>query len=226
MSQASPAPGFSLPIISRRDHPLAALPAGQVALRRRARRLAWAGNAWHLIELTVALAAGVAAGSVALVGFGADSAIEILSGTVVVWLFSGGRAANVRQERRARLLIAGSYMLLAAYILAASLHDLIAGEHPASSWLGVALAALAAVSMPLLARAKRNLGTRLGSAAAVSESAQNMICAYLAVALLAGLLANALAGWWWADPAAALIIALLAASEGREAWHGRECGCC
>jgi len=226
MRPTSPTPGLSVPIISHPEHPLAALPADEAALRRRARRLAWAGNAWHLIELTVALAAGIAAGSVALVGFGADSAIEILSGTVVVWLFSGARAANERQERRARVLIAASYLLLCAYILAASLHDLIAGQHPASSWLGVALAALAAVSMPLLARAKRNLGACLGSPAAVCESTQNMICAYLAIALLAGLLANALAGWWWADPAAALIIALLAVREGREAWHGRKCGCC
>lgn len=228
MSPAPPTPRFSLPISSCVGGSVAA-PAtpssGQLALRRHARRLAWAGNAWHLIELAVALAAGVAAGSVALIGFGADSAIEILSGTVVVWLFSSGRAADEPQERRARMLIAGSYMLLCAYILAASTHDLIAGQHPRSSWLGVALAALAAVGMPLLARAKRSLGARLGSAAAISESKQNMICAYLAIALLAGLLANALAGWWWADPVAALVIALLAAHEANEAWHGRECAC-
>lgn len=226
MSGASPTPGRSLQAISGAKHPAPALSANRAALRRSARRLGWAGNAWHLIELGVALAAGVAAGSVALVGFGADSAIEILSGSAVVWLFSGGRADTVREERRAHILLAATYLLLTAYLLAASLHDLIAGQHPAVSWLGVALAALATLSMPLLARAKRNLGARLGSSAAVAESAQNMICAYLAIALLAGLLANALAGWWWADPAAALIIALLAAREGRDAWHGREHGCC
>lgn len=226
MSGTSPTYRPDLPIVPSSNHAMPMLSPDHASLRRRARRLAWAGNAWHLIELAAALAAGVAAGSVALVGFGADSAIEIFSGSVVVWLFSRDRTDTAREQRRARRLIAGSYLLLAAYILAASLHDLIGGQHPRSSWLGVVLAALAAVSMPVLARAKRSVGARLRSAAAVSESTQNMICAYLALALLAGLLANALAGWWWADPAAAIIIALLALREGREAWRGRERGCC
>ncbi|MHB1467956.1 MAG: cation transporter [Solirubrobacteraceae bacterium] len=225
MSGASPTSPLALPMAAG-ERATATHAPDLRALRRRARLLAWTGNAWHLAELSVALAAGIAASSVALVGFGADSAIEILSGSVVLWLFSGSRTGSARQERRASQLIAASYALLAGYIVAASLDDLISGQRPHSSWLGVALGAIAVVGMPLLARAKRDVGARLSSAAAISESSQNMICAYLAVALLAGLLANALAGWWWADPAAALTIALLGARESRAAWRGRACGCC
>jgi divalent metal cation (Fe/Co/Zn/Cd) transporter len=195
-------------------------------LEARARRLAWGGNAWHLIEFAVALGAGIAAGSVALIGFGADSLIELLSGTVIVWLFTAGRGDSTRAERAAQRLLAASYFLLAAYIVAGSLDDLVGGRRPETSWLGVGLAALTAPTMPLLARAKRRVGRQLGSAATVAEAEQNQICAYLSIALLAGLLANALAGWWWADPGAALVIAALAAYEGRRAWRGENCGCC
>jgi divalent metal cation (Fe/Co/Zn/Cd) transporter len=193
---------------------------------RRARRLAWGGNAWHLIEFAVALGAGTAAGSVALVGFGGDSLIELLSGTVIVWLFTAGRGASVRAERVAQRLIAASFFLLTAYILAESLNDLVGGRHPSVSWLGVALAAVTAVTMPLLARAKRRAGRQLGSTATVAEAEQNQLYAYLSIALLIGLLANAIAGWWWADPGAALVIAAVAAYEGREAWRGESCDCC
>jgi divalent metal cation (Fe/Co/Zn/Cd) transporter len=195
-------------------------------LEARARRLAWGGNAWHLIEFAVALGAGIAAGSVALIGFGADSLIELLSGTVIVWLFTAGRGDSARAERAAQRLLAASYFLLTAYIVAGSLIDLVGGHHPETSWLGVGLAALTAPTMPLLARAKRRVGRQLGSPATVAEAEQNQICAYLSIALLVGLLANALAGWWWADPGAALVIAALAAYEGRRAWRGENCGCC
>ena len=169
------------------------------------------------------MGAGVAAGSVALVGFGADSLIEVFSGSVIAWLFSGGRGASEDAERRARRLIATSYFVLAAYILAESLRDLIGGHHPQSSWIGIALAAVTAVTMPMLAQAKRRVGAELGSAATTAEAEQNQLCAYLSIALLVGLLANALFGWWWADPAAALVIAGIAGHEGREAWSGDDC---
>jgi len=198
----------------------------RAALERRARLLAWLGNAWHVVELVVALAAGFAAGSVALVGFGLDSAIELAAGTVVIWLFSGGRGSSAVTERRAQQLIAASYAVLVVYIVVESLRDLLAANEPRTSWVGIALASVTVVTMPLLARAKRTVGRSLRSSAAVSEAQQNQICAYLSVALLAGLLLNALAGWWWADPAAALAIAGIAGWEGREAWRGNRCDCC
>ena len=197
-------------------------------LQRRARLLAWGGNAWHLIEFGVAIGAGIAAGSIALIGFGADSLVEGLSGLVIVWLFTGTRLHTETAERHAQQLIAVSYFVLAVYVAVASVRDLAGGHRPGVSWLGVGLAAGTAPTMPLLARAKRSVGRRLGSSATVSEAGQNMICAYLSIALLAGLLANAVLGWWWADPAAALVIAAVAVKEGREAWHGDGCadGCC
>jgi len=193
-------------------------------LEARARLLAWGGNAWHLLEFGIALTAGIVAGSIALVGFGADSLIEGLSGFVIVWLFTGSRGSTESAERRAQQLIAASYFILAAYIGVESVRTLIGGHHPETSWVGIGLAAFTAPTMPLLARAKRRVGRKLNSSATVNEAAQNMICAYLSVALLFGLLANAVAGWWWADPAAALIIAAVAVREGRESWRCE--GCC
>ena len=193
---------------------------------RRARRLAWGGNAWHLIEFAIALGAGIAAGSVALVGFGADSIIEVFSGSVIAWLFSGGRGVSEDAERRARRLVAASYFALAAFIAVESLRDLIGGHHPQPSSIGIALATVTAVTMPILARAKRRVGKKLASAATTAEAEQNQICAYLSIALLVGLLANALFGWWWADPGAALVIAAIATYEGTQAWSSDERSCC
>jgi divalent metal cation (Fe/Co/Zn/Cd) transporter len=195
-------------------------------LQRRARMLALGGNAWHLIEFAIAIGAGIAAGSIALIGFGADSLIEGLAGFVIVWLFTGSRLHSQTAERRAQQIVAASYLILAAYVGVESIRTLIGGHHPASSWVGVGLAAFTAPTMPLLARAKRKVGNQLSSSATVSEAGQNMICAYLSVALLVGLLLNALAGWWWADPAAALVIAGVAVNEGRESWRGESCDCC
>jgi divalent metal cation (Fe/Co/Zn/Cd) transporter len=195
-------------------------------LVRRARLLALGGNAWHLIEFGIAIGAGIAAGSIALMGFGADSLIEGLAGFVIVWLFTGARPQSETAERRAQQLIAGSYFVLAAFVGVESIRDLVGGHHPGVSWVGVGLAAFTAPTMPLLARAKRNVGNQLSSSATVSEAEQNMICAYLSIALLVGLLANALFGWWWADPVAALVIAGVAVREGRESWKGESCDCC
>jgi divalent metal cation (Fe/Co/Zn/Cd) transporter len=202
------------------------LPKERAALERRAKLLAWGGNAWHVVEFAVAVGAGIAAGSVALVGFGIDSVIEALAGGVIVWLFSGVRGSSHTAERRAQQLIAGSYAILVAYVGVEAIRDLLGSHRPAVSWVGIGLAAFTAPTMPLLALAKRRVGHRLGSSATVSEAAQNQICAYLSVALLVGLLANALAGWWWADPSAALVIAAVAAKEGITAWRGESCGCC
>jgi divalent metal cation (Fe/Co/Zn/Cd) transporter len=200
---------------------LSQLPSGERArLERRARSLAWGGNAWHLIEFGVALGAGIAAGSIALIGFGADSLIEALAAFVIVWLFSGGRGSSERAERSAQRLIAATYFILVAYIGTESIRDLIGGHRPATSWVGIGLASFTAPTMPLLATAKRRLGRKLNSRATVHEAQQNQICAYLSVALLVGLLLNALEGWWWADPAAALVIGAVALNEGIESWRG------
>jgi divalent metal cation (Fe/Co/Zn/Cd) transporter len=201
-------------------------PRERVALERRAKLLAWTGNAWHAVEFAIAVGAGIAAGSVALVGFGIDSVIEVLAGGVIVWLFTGGRGSSHVAERRGQQLIAASYALLVAYIAVEATRDLAGSHHPGVSWVGIGLAAFTAPTMPLLARAKRKVGRKLNSSATVSEAGQNMICAYLSIALLVGLLSNALLGWWWADPGAALVIAAVAAREGVESWRGESCDCC
>jgi divalent metal cation (Fe/Co/Zn/Cd) transporter len=198
-------------------------PAQRASLVRRAQLLAWGGNGWHLIEFAIAIGAGIAASSIALVAFGADSLIEALAGLVILWRFAASRADSEAAERRAQQLIAASYLVLVAYIVAESTRTLVGGAHPSTSWVGIALAGFTAVSMPLLASAKRSVGVRLGSSATMREGGQSMICAYLSVALLVGLLANAIAGWWWADPAAALVIAAIAGREGVEAWRGDPC---
>jgi divalent metal cation (Fe/Co/Zn/Cd) transporter len=192
----------------------------------RAKRLAWGGNAWHLVEFAIAVGAGIAAGSIALVAFGVDSLIEALAGFIIIWRFAASRSHSERAERRAQQLVAASYLILVIYILIEATRSLVGNVHPESSWVGIGLAAFTAATMPFLARAKRRVGHQLGSSATVSEAEQNQICAYLSIALLVGLLANALAGWWWADPAAALVIAAVAAREGWESWKGERCDCC
>jgi divalent metal cation (Fe/Co/Zn/Cd) transporter len=193
-------------------------------LERQARLLAWGGIGYHFAEFAVALVAGIAAGSIALIGFGADSLIEAGAGFVVLWLFTGRRLGSERAERRAQQMIAGSFFILAVYVTVESLRSLIGGHEAEASWLGIGLAAFTMVTMPLLAAVKRRIGQKLHSAATVKEASQTQLCAYLSVALLVGLLANALAGWWWADPAAALVIAGVAVREGVESWRGE--GCC
>jgi divalent metal cation (Fe/Co/Zn/Cd) transporter len=176
------------------------------------------------LTLAIAIAAGLAAGSIALIGFGADSLIEALAGFVVVWLFTGTRPGSLRAERRARQLIAVSFYVLAAYVAIEAVRTLVIGDKPEASWVGIGLAAFTAPTMPLLALAKRRIGVKLHSSAAVKEAAQTQLCAYLSIALVIGLGANALLGWWSADPLAALAIAAVAAHEGRSSWRGE--GCC
>lgn len=203
-------------------------PAERARLERRARLLAWFGIGWHVVEALIAVIAGFAAGSIALVGFGADSMIEAIAGFVVVWLFTGSRLGSSHAERRAQQMIAVSFYILAVYVGVEATRTLINASHPQTSWVGIALAAFTAVTMPLLARAKRRVGTQLNSSAAVKEASQTSLCAYLSVALLIGLGTNAFFGWWWADPLAALAIAAVALKEGRESWRGEGCadGCC
>lgn len=203
-------------------------PQERSRLERHARLLAWGGIAWHVVEFAIAVIAGIAAGSIALIGFGADSLIEAGAGVVVLWLFTGSRRGSRVAERRAQQLVAVSFFVLAAYVGAEAGRSLLARDHPQVSWVGIGLAAFTAPTMPLLARAKRRVATTLNSSAAVKEASQTQLCAYLSVALLVGLGANALLDWWWADPLTALAIAGVALKEGRESWRGEGCadGCC
>lgn len=222
-------PGLPFEVVESTALPLVGTPAsdGDGPLRdrliRRARLLAWIGLGWHGVEAAVAIAAGAVASSIALVGFGADSLVEAVAGVVVLWRFAAARAGSDRAERRAQQLIAVSFYAIAAYVGIEAVRSLIAGDHPEASYVGIALAAVTLTTMPPLAIAKARVGERLGSLATKSEGRQNMLCAYLSAALLIGLGANALLGWWWADPITALVIAAVAVREGRDAWRGESC---
>lgn len=189
-------------------------------LRRRSRWLLYATIAWNTIEAVVAVTAGLVAGSVALTGFGFDSLIEVFSAGVVLWQLNG---LSEQRERRALKLIGASFFILAAYITIESVRDLVSSQQASESIVGIVLAALSLLVMPSLAIAKRRTAERSGSTTLQVESRQTMLCAYLSAVLLAGLLADAVLGWWWADPIAALAIAYLAVREGREAWAGDAC---
>jgi divalent metal cation (Fe/Co/Zn/Cd) transporter len=199
--------------------------ADRAVLVRRARLLAWIGVGWHVIEAAIAILAGLAASSIALIGFGADSLIESAAGFIVLWRFA---SSSPGAERRAQQLIAISFYVLAAYVAIEATRALTGGGEPATSWVGIGLAAFTAATMPPLAIAKARVGAKLNSSATTSEGRQNMLCAYLSLGLLAGLGANALLGWWWADPVTALAIAAIAVREGRDAWRGEDpaCACC
>ncbi len=194
-----------------------------VVFERRAVRLAWATIAWNLVEAVVAIAAGTAAGSIALVGFGLDSTVEVMSAVVIVWQFRG---LSEDREQRALKLIAVSFFVLGAYVSVQAIIDLAGESEPSGSAVGIGLAVASLVVMPVLALAKRRNGMLLGSAAVVADSNQTKLCAYLSAILLAGLVLNTTVGWWWADPIAALGIAALAVNEGRQAWRGETCDDC
>ena len=196
------------------------------SLIRRAKLLAWLGLGWHGIEAAVAIAAGVVAGSIALVGFGADSLVESFAGLTLLWRFGAGRASSEQAERRAQRLIGASFFVIAAYVAIEAARTLLAGNHPDVSYVGIGLAAVTLVLMPPLATAKARVGEKLGSSATKSEGRQNALCAYLSAALLVGLGANAIFGLWWADPVTAILIAGVAVNEGREAWSGNACDDC
>lgn len=190
------------------------------SLRSRALWLAWATVAWNVIEAVVAIGAGTAAGSVALIGFGLDSTIEVASALVIIWQFSG---LDEQREQRALKLIAVSFFSLATYVAVRAIIDLAAANEPESSTVGIALAIASLIVMPLLARAKRRTGRQLGSVTVVADGQQTVLCTYLSAILLIGLVLNATVGWWWADATAGLIIAALATREGLEAWKGDTC---
>ena len=202
-----------------------AVSADWLRLARLARLLSWLTLAWMGIEGGVAIAAAVIAGSVALLGFGLDSGIEAMASVIVIWRFTGTRLSSATSERRAQQLVAVSFFLLAPYIAAEAIRALAAGERAETSIIGLVLTAGTAVFEPALGIAKRRIGARLGSSATAGEGTQNLLCAYLAMAVFAGLTANTLWGVWWLDGVVALAIAAWAVIEGRRAWAGKSCGC-
>jgi len=205
--------------------PVAAISRERYAeLARRVRLLSWLSLAWMTVEGAVAITAGILASSIALVGFGLDSVVEGVASLIIVWRFTGHRVFSHAAEQRAQRLVALQFFLIAPYVGFESVQALATAERPEISWVGIALAIASVILMPLLGIAKERLADQIGSAATKGEGRQNMLCAYLAGALLIGLLGNALAGGWWLDPIVGLLIAAVAVKEGIEAWRGE--GCC
>lgn len=197
-------------------------PAERRRLSRRAQLLAAASVTYNVIEAVVAVTAGLVAGSIALVGFGLDSVVEVSSGLIILWQFRHPLPES--RERKALRLLAFSFFGLAAYVGFESVRALLTGADPDTSPVGIGLAIASLIVMPFLSWAQRRTGKALGSNAVVADSTQTLLCTYLSAVLLAGLVLNATLGWSWADPIAGLIIAGVAVREGVEAWRGD--GCC
>jgi divalent metal cation (Fe/Co/Zn/Cd) transporter len=214
---------FELPTFARTPPPTITRERYE-RLAGRVKLLSWLSLAWMTVEGAVAIVAGAIASSIALVGFGLDSAIEGMASVIIIWRFTGSRVFSHRAEQRAQKLVAVQFFLLAPYVTFESLKTLFGAEHPDVSWVGIGLAVSSVIFMPMLGIAKQRLADEIGSAATAGEGRQNMLCAYLAGALLVGLLGNALVGAWWLDPGVGLLIAGVAVKEGLEAWRGE--GCC
>jgi divalent metal cation (Fe/Co/Zn/Cd) transporter len=195
------------------------------ALVQRGLRLELLTVGWNSAEAVIAIAAGLLASSIALVGFGLDSVIEVSSGAILLWRLRADRDDKRREraERLALRLVGLSFIALAAYVAGDAIYSLWQRQAPDQSYLGIGLALVSLMVMPLLARAKRRLAAELGSPALHADSQQTQICAYLSVILLGGLTLNAALGWWWADPVAGLLMTPLIAGEGVEALRGKTC---
>lgn len=198
-------------------------PQQRQALGRRAQWLAGASVAYNSVEAVVSIAAGAAASSIALVGFGLDSLVEMSSGLIILWQFRHPMPET--RERRALRAIAWSFFALAAYVTLESVRTLVLRDEAQHSTIGIVIAALSLAIMPTLSWAQRRTGRALGSSTVVADSKQTLLCTYLSAVLLVGLLLNATLGWWWADPVVGLVVAWLAVREGREAWRGETCSC-
>jgi divalent metal cation (Fe/Co/Zn/Cd) transporter len=199
---------------------MAAITALDATQLGRARRLEYFTITWNIIEALVAVGAGIAAGSIALVGFGFDSTIESFAAGIVLWQLRGGR--DEERKARALKLIALTFFVLAAYVIVESIRDLVSSAEPENSAVGIGLAVVSIIVMPTLGFAKKRVAAVMGSAVLRADAAETFLCAWLSVILLAGLVLNTTAGWWWADAVAALGIAVLAIREGREAWEGQD----
>jgi divalent metal cation (Fe/Co/Zn/Cd) transporter len=197
--------------------------AEHAQLVRRVKRLSWLTLVWLAIDGAIGMTAGIAANSVALIGWGLDCAIQSAACLVILWRFTGTRIHSDDAERLAQEVVAVSFFLLVPYIVVVAADHLLTGNAAGVSWLGIALAATDVVLMPVLGRAKKRVGGGLRSHATTSEGRQNVLCAYLSLAVLIGLACNALLGWWWADPLVALAVAVVVAQAGARTWRGGPC---
>lgn len=207
----------------------AARNSARADLVRRGRMLAWLTIGWNGIEGIVAVVFGILAGSIALIGFGVDSYVEVISGAVIVWRLAKedrGDHLSAAAERRAVRIIAVTFLLLAFGVAAESIRTLVTAARPDESLPGIILAGISLIVMPLLARAKRRVGQQMGSRALVADATETVLCVWLSAILLGGLGLNALLGWWWADPLAALGVVYVAAREGLEHWRADDLDVC
>jgi divalent metal cation (Fe/Co/Zn/Cd) transporter len=198
-------------------------PATRATLVRRVKLLSWLSLAWMTVEGAIGVTAGILANSIALIGYGLDSSIEGIASIVIIWRFTGDRLHSDDAESRAQKVVALSFFLLAPYIIVGALDRLLTGQKPHPSWVGIGLAIVSITLMPIFGRAKKRLGNQLQSPATAGEGTQNILCAYLSLAILVGLGANALFGLWWADPTVALIVAIVAVQAGIQTWRGQGC---
>jgi len=203
---------------------LTAVPDTYPAALRRGRILEYFTIGWNILEAAVAVISGIVAGSTALVGFGIDSAIESSSGAVLLWRLKDG-ADGEQREKLALQLVGVCFLILAAYVGIDAGRALWLGEAPDESIIGIIVAAVSLVVMPLLAHEKRKVASSIASGALEADARQTDLCMYLSAILLVGLGLNALFGWWWADPVAALVMVPIIANEGREALKGETCAC-
>ena len=195
----------------------------RAALIQQVKLISWLSLAWMTAEGAIGVTAGIIANSIALIGYGLDSSIEGIASIVIIWRFTGQRIHSDDAEQRAQKIVALTFFLLAPYIVVAAIQHLATGNQARASWVGIGLALVSITLMPLFGRAKKRIGNQLRSNATAGEGTQNILCAYLSFAILIGLAANALLGFWWADPLVALIVAIVAIQAGIRTWRGQAC---
>jgi divalent metal cation (Fe/Co/Zn/Cd) transporter len=202
---------------------LARAPDERGALIARVKLISWLSLVWMTAEGVIGTTAGIMANSIALIGYGVDSTITGVASVIIIWRFSGDRVDSDQAEANAQRIVAITFFLLAPYIIVTAIHQLVTGSEAQASWVGIGLAIVSVTLMPLFGRAKRRIGKRLHSDATTGEGTQNILCAYLSLAILVGLAANALLGLWWADPLVALVVGAVALQTGARTWRGGGC---
>ena len=195
----------------------------RTALIQQVKLISWLSLAWMTAEGAIGVTAGITANAIALIGYGLDSSIEGIASIVIIWRFTGQRIHSDNAEQRAQKIVALTFFLLAPYIVVAAIQHLATGNQARASWVGIGLALISITLMPLFGRAKKRIGNQLHSNATAGEGTQNILCAYLSFAILIGLAANAVLGFWWADPLVALIIAIVAIQAGILTWRRQAC---
>jgi divalent metal cation (Fe/Co/Zn/Cd) transporter len=195
----------------------------RAVLIARVKLISWLSLIWMTAEGVIGTTVGIMANSIALIGYGVDSTITGIASVIIIWRFTGERMNSDDAEARAQKIVAITFFLLAPYIIAAAIHHLITGSEAQASWVGIGLATVSVTLMPLFGHAKKEIGNRLQSHATAGEGTQNILCAYLSLAILIGLAANAILGLWWADPLVALIVATFALQTGARTWRGQTC---